>query len=94
MDNKHCKILLMVGLMVVQVVSEYISATITPSSLTINAENTYTFTLTRNINPITFDFITPVAEVPEGSKIILVMPDDFTTVSSSSTPSCMNSDTS
>ena len=60
MNNKHCKILLMVGLMVVQIVSEYISATITPSSLTINTENTYTFTLTRNINPITFDFITPV----------------------------------
>ena len=73
---------------------EVISASISASSYVINEETTYNFKLIRNINPVTFSFISPVTEVPDGSQVLLVMPSQYSTVSTTATPICKDADTS
>ena len=86
---------ILLGLLLLQLVrAEFISGSITPTSYTISDTNAYLLKLVRNINPITFDFISPVAAVPLTSTISLVMPANYATVSALTNPACRNADTS
>ncbi len=58
----------------------------------INTLASYTFTLIRDLNPLTSDFITP-SSVPIGSVIQFVFPNDYLTISSSTTLPCTDSQT-
>ena len=72
---------------------EYISASFTPASYIIEESNIYSVELVRNINPISFDFISPVAAVPVGSTIKIIFPNDYSTISTKTNPPCSSPDT-
>lgn len=74
------------------VLSNYISIDISVNNTEINTLASYTFSLIRDLNPLTSDFITP-ATVPLNSVIQFVFPNDYTTVSSAATVPCTDTQT-
>jgi hypothetical protein len=71
-------------------VSNTISIEITPSDLEINKNASYTFDFNRNINPLTFAFISNPPVVPLNSYIEILFPTQFTSLASTSTLPCIN----
>jgi hypothetical protein len=74
------------------VLSNYISIDILVNNTEINTLASYTFSLVRDLNPLSSDFITP-ATVPSNSVIQFVFPNDYTTVSSATTVPCTDTQT-
>lgn len=74
------------------VLSNYISIDISVNNTEINTLASYTFSLIRDLNPLTSDFITP-ATVSLNSVIQFVFPNDYTTVSSAATIPCTDTQT-
>jgi hypothetical protein len=69
--------------------SNYIGATITPNSYILNAYTTYTFTLLRNLNPVT-SFINSITTLPDTAVVLLVFPKEYQPFQGTITPSCVN----
>lgn len=74
---------------VVQSIS-YISMTVTTSTTEINALATYSFVINRQYDPVNFKFTASPSAVPLSSTIVITLPSQFITISSSSTLPCTN----
>jgi hypothetical protein len=86
------KLLILLFTLPGSVLSNYISIDISVNNLEINSLASYTFSLARDFNPLTTDFITP-STVPLNSVIEFVFPNDYTTLSSGATVPCTDTQT-
>lgn len=84
-----CLLVLMYLTGVVRAVS-YISMTVTTSTTEINALATYSFVINRQYDPVNFQFTTSPAAVPLNSTIVITLPSQFITISSTTTLPCTN----
>lgn len=68
----------------------YISMTVTSSTTEINALATYSFVINRQYDPVNFKFTASPSAVPLSSTIVITLPSQFITISTSSTLPCTN----
>ena len=74
------------------IVSNYISIDIAVNNTEINTLASYTFSVVRDLNPLTSDFIIP-ATVAINSVIQFVFPNDYLSVSTAATVPCTDAQT-
>ncbi len=71
--------------------SGFVGLTIQTSSTQINLASTYTFTINRGYDPVNFQFISSPAPVPLNTAIIITLPSQFITITTSGTTlTCIN----
>lgn len=83
--------LLTVLLLLIHIDASYISMTVSASDLEINKVASYKFILNRQFDPVNNNFISSPTPVPLNSKIAIVFPSQFLTISSTTAVTCANS---
>ena len=86
------KLLVLLFSLLESIKANYISIDLAVYNTEINTYASYKFSLSRDLNPLTSDFITP-STVPVNSIIQFVFPNDYLTIASTTTVPCTDAQT-